>query len=175
MIPLRVTGVKGNFLTKLNARKVAWASTPAVGARLQVPSPSLDWVFMHEYGAAPFPIDPVNGDLLRFPIGTELIETGHVNHPGFRATRAVYQTLPEIRSKLKEIFQGVTPQMLDAPKALAVSVFGFVQNVVKPAVVEAIRASLPGLRAMEPSKGRLKGETAGDVFDRESEVLDIGE
>lgn len=180
-IPL-TSKVQGRFLQAMQERSTKWANA-RIAVRIEVPE-ELEFWYWDEYGTASkgdvdhgasghsYTIVPVTAKGLVFPQGGQMTFHSSVEHPGVKPSRSVTKVMPDIRDKaVALIHQAFIDGAADDPEKLHAAVLQAVA-AAKDLIVHSMAQNIPGVRAIEPSAGKLGGERAADAFDREAQIVD---
>lgn len=164
-------GISGDFLDRMSKRIEQW-SGKTISARIYAPDELMWWYWLEVGTAGPYPIDPINAKMLKFPGDAgEAVYAHHVEHPGIAPRHSVLQAMPEIQAQASvKIAEAMSEGGLDDATLLQAAVNTAVKEA-KTQIAESIATNIPGTR----EDGRLLGQTASSVFDAKAVVIENGE
>lgn len=185
----------GAFTRMINKRVAAWSGRPTVGATLHAPD-SLAWWYWNEFGTATKATGPVKKHAAYKIRGTKgnplvfwdwryegVIVKDYVSHPGITPSHSVLLSQPEYQRNIQEGFkEALSNGGLDNPTVIQQSILHSVQ-FAKEAIGDTMNITLQGNDTFHPEGaisgpgqgGKLKGQSAGDVFKEQAVVIPNGE
>lgn len=190
------TKFSGHFDKYLNERIKAWGSKRRVAAAIHTPE-SMAWWYFNEFGTAgkrdpdapgpagvggAYPITASKGKMLVFQDSSgEKQFREKVQHPGTKPSRFTTLSKPEYHKAIVEAVttalrgsRYISPEMVEAPLVHSV-------QTAKQIIADRIRTTLQQKKWHDPAspypnqRGKLGGELAADVYERDALVVPLSE
>lgn len=182
MFSVRRKQITGSFLARVRAGIQEAAGVGTIAGRISVPS-NLAWWYFQEFGTAtrgdagrasgrPFDIYPVNARALAWEDtnGGSVVRAYVKNHPGIYPQHFVTSSLQSILNIAASNVQQALRRSPFSVLAIRTSLLEQTMPSAKEVIVEAMSERLPGVRI----KGKLGGQVASDVFNRDSFIRNVG-
>lgn len=162
-------GNPDSFINAIRRIKNNW-SGKKIAAKITVPD-ELIWWYFQEFGTSgPYEILPKDAQALYWP-GLEHPVSKVTNHPGNTSRHMVTLTLNDNLKGASKFFEQAMRFSKWDFTDVRESLLEDTMPAVKANIVSSIAQTLPGSR----SDGKLHGDIAADVFDRESQIANAGE
>jgi predicted DNA-binding protein (UPF0278 family) len=181
---------KGDFTQRIQKRIAELAANKSPAARIRVPA-DMKWWYFQEHGTRgktsgsngkQYTISAKPGGKLVFTNSQGVkVFADSVPHYGVKPSRFLTSVLPEIQAEVRRAFrEALLKGALDSPADFKAVVLHSVQSA-KKLIGDSMRAKLqpngpkPSNSTYPKQSGKLGGQLAADVFERDAIVVDTSE